>query len=192
MAHGLIIGMTESGKTTLAKQLSKEFKDKGWAVVVYDPFMDGGFKCDYRTEDISNLIQVLKKSRRCFVFVDEAGAVCGQHDIETYWLATQSRHWGHNVFFISQRGIQIAKTIREQCRYLMLFSCSLSDSKVLANEWNKKELLSANTLKKGEFFYCPRFEKVRKLNVFESAQKTDIDFKRNGLSLLSSRRQAAS
>jgi hypothetical protein len=100
------------------------------------------------------------------LFIDEAGMNCGQWDMESLWLATQARHWGHSCFFISQRAINISKTIREQCSFLYLFACSMSDSRLLSDEWNKDGLNAANTLKKGEFFYCLRFGDVKRYKIF--------------------------
>ena len=166
MAHGLILGMTESGKTTLAKKMTARLKDRGWYVVVLDPIKDPGWNCDYQAKDINDLLYMLKNAKKCFVFIDEAGQICGQFDKQALWLATQSRHWGHSCYFISQRGSQIAKTVREQCSFLYLFNCSKSDSMILANEWNKDKLLEANTLNRGQYFYAPRFKEVQTYKVF--------------------------
>lgn len=158
--------MTESGKTTLAKRLAQSLNNRGWGVLVLDPLQDPGWVADYVGTDLSEFMDLAKRSRRCFLFVDEAGMNCGQWDTDSLWLATQSRHWGHSCYFISQRAIQISKTIREQCRFLYLFACSRSDSKVLADEWNREGLEAANTLQKGEYFYAPRFGEVKRLMVF--------------------------
>lgn len=166
MAHSLIIGTTESGKTTLAKTLSRKLNSAGYHTLILDPLSDPGWTASFITREPTEFIEMAKDSRSCFLFVDEAGMHCGTHDREMHWLATQSRHWGHSCFFISQRGQQIAKTIREQCRYLYLFACSKSDAKIFADEWNKELILQANTLKQGEFFCVPRFGNVRKMKIF--------------------------
>ena len=163
--------MTESGKTTLAKSMARNLQARGWYVVVLDPIKDPGWQADYIAADVNDLLYILKQSRSCFVFVDEAGQVCGHHDTDNLWLATQSRHWGHSVFFISQRGSQLSKTIREQCSFLYLFACSKTDSAVLANEWNREKLLEANTLKRGEYLYAPRFKEVKKYSIFINGKR---------------------
>lgn len=166
MAHGLILGMTESGKTTLSKKIARELKDQGRGVIVLDPLKDPEWIADIVIADFMEFLDIVKRSRSCFLFVDEAGMNCGQWDVESLWLATQSRHWGHSTFFISQRAQQISKTIREQCRFLYLFACSKSDSKILSDEWNRPELEEANTLNRGEYFYAPRFGNVKRMRVF--------------------------
>ena len=166
MSHGLIIGMTESGKTTLAQKMAQEFMDKGYAVLVLDPLKDPRWKCTFITSDMNEFKDMARRSKRCFLFIDESGDSCGQWEKENYWFATQSRHWGHSVYFIAQRVQMIATTIRTQCSFLYLFNCGKTDCKLLADEWNKPELLGANVLKQGEFFYCNRFTNTRKLSIF--------------------------
>lgn len=175
MSHGLILGMTESGKTTLAKYLASKLKKAGKKIIVFDSMNNPGWDCDYKAESIYALLWILKekKWRQSYVFIDEASNHCGHHDKHAIWLATQSRHWGHSCFFITQRGSLLSKTIREQCSFLYLFSCSKSDAQILANEWNKEKLLESNTLKPGEFFYAPRFKEVekRKINLPQRSKK---------------------
>jgi len=68
-------------------------------------------------------------------------------------LATNSRHYGHNAHFISQRAKQIDPTIRSQCSNIFLFKQSLYDTKDLSNEFVSQGLMQAHTLKKGEYIY---------------------------------------
>lgn len=166
MSHSLILGMTESGKSTLAKRLSKDFLDRGWHVVLYDPLNDTGWSYSYKAKDIWDILNYLRQAEKCMVFIDEAGTICGHYDKQAMWLATQSRHWGHNVFFISQRCKQIAPTVREQCSFLFLFSTSKKDSEELANEFNRDELRTSNTLKQGEYFYVQKHGELKKLKLF--------------------------
>ena len=171
MAHGLILGMVESGKTTLAKRIAANLKARGRGVIVLDPLTDPEWKADLVFTDLMEFLDIAKRSRSCFLFIDEAGVNCGQWDTESLWLATQSRHWGHSAFFISQRAQQISKTIREQCRFLYLFACSRSDSKILADEWNRPELEQANTLNQGEYYYAPRFGDIKRFRLFKSVKR---------------------
>ena len=166
MAHALILGMTESGKTTLAKQICRTLGLKGWGTLVLDPIRDPGWECSFLTIDLEEFIRVAKASRRCFLFVDEAGMNCHQWATESIWLATQSRHWGHSCFFIAQRLKLINTTIRAQCRYLYLFNCTRSDGRELADEWNKPQLANSAELERGEYFYCSRFGPVVKKRIF--------------------------
>jgi len=166
MAHVLILGMTESGKSTLAKSLCAEAKKRELGTLVLDPLADPDWCADYQTRNASEFLQVVKNSESCAVFIDESGESVGRYNDEMFWLATRGRHYGHICHFISQRGQQISKTVRDQCGRLYLFNCSLSDAKLLADEWNKEELRKAHTLAKGEFFIVQRFGEVKRAKLF--------------------------
>lgn len=167
MGHSLILGMTESGKTTLAKRLAANYRNNGVGVIVLDPLHDK-WDCDYQTSDKNVFLTTVQQNQACAVFIDEGGESVGQYDTEMHWLATRARHYGHATHFISQRGQQLAKTVRDQCSNLFLFNCSSSDAKLLANEWNKPELINANSLQRGEFYRVGRFKEVERMQLFTS------------------------
>lgn len=171
MAHGLILGMTESGKTTLAKKMAAQFKANNIGVLVFDPLHDPNWPCDFKTDNQDAFLKVFWQSKSCVAFIDEAGESVGQHDKLMHATATRGRHWGHRCFYIAQRITQIAPIVRDQCSYLFLFNSSLSDAKIHANEWNHRELEQAHTLLQGEYFQCTRYTPVQKLKVFDTRQK---------------------
>lgn len=162
MAHVLILGMTQSGKSTFGKQLAAQYKQRGVRVGVLDPLGDPGWNADFRTDDPAEFLQVFWESRQCAFFIDEAGDCVGRFDDAMMRTATRGRHWGHRVHYMSQRGAQIARTVRDQCSSLALFTTSLEDSKIHANEWNKSELRTAHTLPQGHYFYTTRFSPLVK------------------------------
>ena len=166
MPHSLILGMTESGKTTLAKQLAAQYKKAGINVLVLDPLKDPSWNADYQTNNPDEFLKVFWDSRRCAVFIDEAGESAGRYDKAMERTATKGRHWGHNVHYISQRGTMINTTIRGQCTNMFLFSTGLKDAKIHAEEWGHEELKNANKLKKGEFFHCDRFDYIKQCKLF--------------------------
>lgn len=166
MAHCLILGMTESGKSTLAKRFLLDFKKAGISTIVLDPLSDPSWKADFQTKDPEEFLRVLWNSRGCAAFVDEAGENAGQYDSAMIKSATKGRHFGHSMHYISQRGTMINTTIRGQCSKLFLFATGKKDSLVHAEEWGHDGLKSANTLKRGEFFACDRFDKFSKMRVF--------------------------
>lgn len=166
MAHSLILGMTESGKTTLAKKLAAHYKSNGVGILVLDPMGDPEWQADYQTDDAEEFLDVFWQSRQCAVFIDEAGEAVGQYDKVMHRTATKGRHWGHSVHYISQRGALIARTVRDQCSHLFMFTTALDDCKLHANEWNKPELKTGNSLNKGEYFHATRFGKIGKFNLF--------------------------
>lgn len=164
MAHVLIIGMTESGKTTLAKELNAEYRKAGLSSIILDPISDPGWMpgedC-FLTRDKKKFLDVVKSSRSCAVFVDESGEAVGQYQTEMHWLGTRARHYGHSVHFLAQRSVQIATTVRDQCSIMYLFNCSKKDSLTLADDWNREEIKNAYKLGKGEFFRIRKFHPIQ-------------------------------
>lgn len=166
MAHVMILGMTMSGKTTLAKALIPVYRAQGIMTGVLDPLNDPGWQADFQTSDVEEFLRMYWASRGCAWFIDEAGESVGQFDTVMHKTATRGRHWGHRNHYLSQRGTQIARTVRDQCSSLFLFTTSLDDSKVHANEWNKPELRNAHTLQQGEYFHTDRFSPLKRGKVF--------------------------
>jgi len=181
MAHAMVLGMTDSGKTTLAKRINKAYRKKGWNTIVLDPLSDPEWEpadpgenyggC-FWTKDQAEFLDVVKNSRSCMVFVDEAGEAVGQYDDEMHWLATRGRHYGHSCHFISQRGNQIAKTVRDQCAIMYLFASSLSDCKIHADEWNEPQLKEGNKLDKGEFYIVHRFGELERKHLWRDQSQS--------------------
>jgi hypothetical protein len=166
MSHCLIFGMTESGKTTLAKRLAARYKHNAVPVIVLDSLNDPEWQGDFQTTNPDEFLRVFWSSKRCACFIDEAGDAVGRYNSVMQRTATRGRHWGHSVHFISQRGVQIAPTVRDKCSHIFLLTSSLADSKVHANEWNQPKLLGANALRKGEYFHCTRFGQLEKGALF--------------------------
>lgn len=151
MPHTLILGITESGKTTLARKLAARYRLKGIPVLVLDPYSSKEWGAHFITEEPEQFFAVVKNSRSCALFVDECGHWSEDHEPVIKWLATNSRHYGHNCHFITQRAAQISPTVRAQCSNIFLFKQSFQDSKALAQEFVADALLDAQTLSKGEY-----------------------------------------
>lgn len=165
MPHVMIAGITESGKTTLAKRLVARYTHNGIQTLVLDPLCDPGWGATFQTSDKGLFLENVKLSRNCALFIDESGEMIGRYNEEMFFLATRARHYGHNTHFITQRVVQVNKTVRDQCVDLFLFMVSKTDAKVLADEFNKQELQCANELKQFECFYTRRYGSVRKIQV---------------------------
>ena len=169
MAHSLIIGMTESGKTTLAKKLCAKYKQSGIKTIVLDPLWDK-WDANYQTDNPDEFMAIVSnpETRRCGVFIDESGESIGQYNKEMFWLATRARHYGHNSHFIVQRTKQLSPTVRGQCRFLYLFNTPIVDCKELVNDFNEPRLVEGATLEQGYCIFMQRMnqEQFRKIYVF--------------------------
>lgn len=202
MAHSLVLGMTESGKTTLAKRLSRAYYQNGWGVLILDPMGDPGWypydthelpfdqqvvirtqveneKRFYQTADPDDFLKMFWASRKCMAFIDESGDMVGQYDKAMQQTATKGRHWGHSVHFLSQRGAQLARTVRDQCSHLFLFTTAKKDATLHADEWNQPELVNASLLPQGEYFHVTRFGKLQRGNLFGESSNVGSNNHRN-------------
>jgi hypothetical protein len=165
MAHVLILGMTESGKTTLARNLAARYKRAGLGVLVLDPLSDPRWQCDFITADQEEFLQVFWSSRSCVAFLDEGGESVGRYDLAMQKTATRGRHWGHSCHYIAQRATQLAPIVRDMCTHLFLFCSSAKDGKLLAEEFNKPELELCNTYAQGQYVHAVKFGKTTASNV---------------------------
>lgn len=164
--HVLIVGMTASGKTTLAKKILQTYKAKGIKTAVLDPLNDPTWDADFQTDDPEEFLDVVYRSQSCALFIDESGTAIGRYAGPMQVLATQSRHFGHRAYFITQRASQLDRTVRDQCETLFLFRVGKMDGDTMAEEFGYPELKQANILGKGECFRLGRFNRPEKISVF--------------------------
>lgn len=160
--HALLIGMTECGKTSLAKIIASDAKSKGKLVAVLDPLIDDGWEADFQTQDSEEFLKWAKANRSAYLFVDEGSVSIGRYNKPMSWLATMSRHWGHTAFFISQGLTQLPPDVRNNCGQLFLFTSADTINKTAAEEFNEPDLRRADKLEKGHFFIVKRFGKISK------------------------------
>lgn len=157
MAHVLICGMSESGKTTLARGLAAAYRKNGVGVLVLDPLKDPRWSCDFITANQDEFLDVLWRSRSCMAFMDEGGKSVGRYNYAMQETAAMGRHWGHSCHYISQDPTQLAPIVRDQCRHIFLFCASDRIGKKLADEFNQPALLECGGLKQGEYIRAARF-----------------------------------
>lgn len=171
MAHTIIIGQTESGKTMLARSLALEYKKAGYNVLVLDSAFNEWEAADYHTDDITDFINVAAASRQCALFIDEAGEEVGTYQRAGNVIATKMRHLGHAAHFIAQRTKAVNATVRQQCSRIALFNVWRDDAKEMAQEFNKPELAKAADLAQFEYFYTSRFGEVIRGNIRDDYTK---------------------
>lgn len=157
--HTMIIGVTTSGKSTFAKHVAHAYQKKGVGVIVFDPLGYDDWPADLVVQDRYEFLRAAKSSKSCALFVDESAETIGRFGKEMVWTATQSRHWGHKSYFISQRAMSVDKTVRDQCENLVSFRVSHNDGKLLAEEFAQPSLTVVSELDKYEYIACGRFVK---------------------------------
>jgi hypothetical protein len=145
-------------------------------VLILDPLKDPAWRsigADFLTHDAEKFMAACKINESCTLIVDEAGTFCGQYNKEAFWLATQSRHWGHKSYFLTQRANMVAKNIRDNCSELFAFRTSATDAKLLCEDFTYDELLGVVSLDRGECYHALRFGGVQKINVFVPQKPLD-------------------
>lgn len=166
LGHWLIVGGTQTGKTTLAKELAAQYRAAGIPVVVCDPFKGKDWGANWITSDIDEFLAFAHNPRvclKCALFVDEGGMTLGgknKWDSSYYWLTTTSRHHGHVAHIISTKGISVAPVLRESCANLAVFNVHVDYAKELARDFNKDVILKANRLAKGWAIVTGRFRQA--------------------------------
>lgn len=166
--HTFIIGQTASGKTCLAKITAARLHRAKHKVAVLDPMRDADWECSYRTTDPATFDAHLRKATDTYFFVDECGMVFDDGRSREYtWWTAQSRHWGHSATLISQRAIQVSRTMRDQCQRGFIFNVSADDGKILANEWSEPLLAESHKLPQFECYAVRRFKPTVRLRVVD-------------------------
>lgn len=165
--HALITGTTGSGKSVLARSLCRQNYNAGVGVLVYDPHQ-ANWKADFVDRDFDVFCRRVNNSKNCLVVADESGDV-GRHNKDLEHLATQSRHNGHDMVFISQRIQQLSVTVRENCAELFLFRSSVAAGRILSDSWICPDLEDAHTLGVGDYYHVARMGKCKKMQRLKNA-----------------------
>jgi energy-coupling factor transporter ATP-binding protein EcfA2 len=134
--HGLFLGETGSGKTTLARACAGVFRRSGIGVLAHIPAgvppWPEADRCIYEP---GRFIETANLARRCAIFIEMADASVSKYNEDFTKLATWARNLGHRCFFIAQRHTQINPTIRDQCGHLWLFRVGVKTASILAEEF---------------------------------------------------------
>lgn len=162
MAHTLITGITESGKTTMLLYLLAGLRAKGFPTMALtaEPNDVPRLKrvCDFVTMDKDQFLRVFfaPKTWGVAAAVDEGADTIGRYDKEMRAMATRGRHRAM-CFFSTQRATDINRTIRTQCRHVITFAQDGKDAELLASEYRHPPLRDAATLKQFEYMKASRF-----------------------------------
>lgn len=154
--HSLIAGVTESGKTTLAKYMAELHRAQGFGVLVLTSVWEK-WPADYQTTNESDFLTNFWGSQQCVAFIDEGADTVGRYNVAMRETATKGRHWGHSVYYLVQSPALIDPTVRKQCSQLFCFAIAPGDAKALAEEYLQPALLDAPTLQQFEYIRALRF-----------------------------------
>lgn len=146
--HIIIVGMTGSGKTEMAKLLSREYAKQGVKSLVLSPFApEDGWAAELQTKNVQEFLSVVYAKQGYAVFIDEVYHYRKEKGIIE--LATMGRHWRHIVHFISQRVMMIPIDVRCNCSKAISFEQSPENADVLYQQFNEPAFLETPKLGKG-------------------------------------------
>ena len=165
--HSLIVGVTESGKSTLAKTMARRAHSRGRPVLVVNPTGEAGY-CGHMTRDPQRALQLAKDNLRgAYIILDEAPDYLNAYkeNSQYLWFLRRSRHCGHQTWILTQRAQLINRNARSQCTRLYAFAQHQSDADLLAAEWNCEYLRNLPQLERGQFMEARPFSQptIRRL-----------------------------
>jgi DNA helicase HerA-like ATPase len=155
--HHLYTGVTESGKTTLARMNARSLQAAKIPVVVYDPLgtstAGGDWGKDARifheTDSFMDLMHD-PNFKNTAVFVDEAHHIFSHEQKENLWLLTQGRHYGMNFHLLTQRPKKIHPDARTGCARCFMFRLAQDDASEIGKDYGHSFIHKIN-LDRGDF-----------------------------------------
>lgn len=171
--HTLFCGVTESGKTTLARAFSRRFLAMGQNVIVHDPVFSatagGGWGSGAVIfDDEENLFEYLSRDdvKGAHVFIDEAGEIFTPDKRHNLWLLSRGRHYGFHVHMIAQRPKMILPTARGQASITYAFRLAREDMRDVGADAGHSGLEKV-MLDRGDFLVLESGQaSIKRANVF--------------------------
>lgn len=162
--HGLLLGPTRCGKTTLVHALIKDYAQHGVKSLVFNPHREHyPVPAEYQFTDLSRFLAVARRSQRCALIVEEAGEFVGRGKLamDSVWITTGSAKWGHVSYVIAHTAGQLLPAIRGSCGRGFFFRQSEGNAQLLVDDFADKRLMQTTTLKRYEFLYAEKMGDVR-------------------------------
>lgn len=156
--HNLIVGISNSGKSNLAKSICAMKKKLDNVCVIYDPTKSSGWRSSCKFSSPEKFLNYIDSVNSANVFIDEAKSLWDYDQKLADKLLYRGRHRGLLVFLICQRGKgMIPPNARNMCSRVFAFKQNYADAKDLAESFSDI-LLTASSLKIGEYVYSNGFD----------------------------------
>lgn len=152
----IIVGVSESGKSALAKRL---ITGSPIPVFIRDPVGATDWpRCDGNFEDSDELRSHLAQmnNKPCIAVIDEGADFFTVGQKENHWIFTRGRHHAMLPIVICHYVKAMAPIVRDQSTDLYVFESSILTSQILADSYNMPRLENAHTLNQGEFYHVRR------------------------------------
>lgn len=155
--HTLFTGVTQSGKTTLARLNARACVKRNIPTVVYDPLgtatAGGGWGEGVTVyHDIEPFLELMynPEFKDTMIYVDEAHHIFGHDNKEHLWLLTEGRHHGMNFNLITQRPTKLHPDARSNCGVCFMFRLAHDDARAVGNDFGHSDIHKIK-LDKGDF-----------------------------------------
>lgn len=159
-----IFGPKLSGKTTLAKELSRQYWAKAHRrSLILDINMEKWGDHAWVTNDEEKFWKVVwhepafGRAKPSLVIVDEATETINR-DKKLTRVFTRLRHLDHKLIVIGHDGVNLLRLMREQLDTLYLFRSSPKAADMWAESMTQEGFLDAVNLQQYEFLYGERFK----------------------------------
>lgn len=161
-----IFGPKLSGKTTLAKSLSRSY----WEVhrvrtLVLDPHAEAWGNQAWATTDEPQFWAAVWRTHGCLIIVEEAAATI-RRERELIPVFTRLRHHNHKLIVIGHDGTDLLPVMRRQLDTIYLFLQPDEAVKMWCNDLPSiKGLDAASGLQQYEFLHGELFKPARRLRL---------------------------
>lgn len=154
MTNGGIFGPKLSGKTTLAKSISRQYwSQHHLRSLILDINGDTWGGQAWTTSNETEFWGAVWKTQGCLIIVDEATETINR-DKELLPVFTRLRHNHHKLLVIGHSGMNLLPMMREQLDTLYLFRQPEQAAKVWSNIMADKAILACAELNQFEFLHC--------------------------------------
>lgn len=156
-AHELICGVTQTGKTTLARKKARDLSKikNGPQIIIFDPVGTETLGGDWPENSILfddprlffEWIENIRENPHengCAIFIDEADLVFSHSQPENNWMLTKGRHYGMRFILSTQRPKMVAPSVRGQCGIVYAFRLSRTDLKMLGDDTAHNDIEKIN------------------------------------------------
>jgi len=159
--HTLFVGVTQSGKTTLARHHARLLANAGYDLAVYDPVQTATAGGDWPREakvftDQTAFLEYLfaargEPDRPIFVFVDESADIFGHANGDNNLIPRRVRHQNVYLRLISQRPKMLPPNVRTQCAHCYMFRLSRDDGRMICADFGHGDEIFSKPLDTGDY-----------------------------------------
>lgn len=165
MVSGGIFGPKLSGKTTLARALSKQYwLKKKMRSLILDPHLEEWGDQAWVTDNEEKFWKAVWETKNSLIIVEEAAATI-RRERNLVPVFTRLRHYGHILVVIGHSGMDLLPVMRQQFDTIYLFRQPRQAAEVWAMTFAEERLLEAMQLSQYEFIHSQLFRDPKRLKL---------------------------